>query len=123
MPQFERLLVVLIVEDEPLLRLDAASTIEEAGFGTLEARSADEAIAFLETDDRIAIVFADIDLPGGMDGQHLAVVVRHRWPPVEVLLTSGYVMVGNDDLPERGRFLAKPYSAGQLIHVLQSFAH
>ena len=123
MSQSEGLLVVLIVEDEPLLRLNAASMIEEAGFDTLEARSADEAIALLETDSRIGIVFADIDLPGSMDGLRLAVAVRDRWPPVELLLTSGHVVVNDDDLPDRGHFLPKPYSAAQLVHALQAFAH
>jgi CheY-like chemotaxis protein len=113
---------VLIVEDEPLLRLSATSMIEEAGFDTLVARSADEAIAFLETDARIGIVFADINLPGSMDGLRLAAVVRNRWPPVELLLTSGRIVVNSNDLPERGRFLPKPYSTVHLVHALQSFA-
>ena len=122
MPQAALLPVVLIVEDEPLLRLSAASMIEEAGFDTLAARSADEAIAFLETDARIGIVFADINLPGSMDGLRLAAVVRNRWPPVELLLTSGRIVVNSNDLPERGRFLPKPYSTVQLVQALQSFA-
>lgn len=122
MPQAALLPVVLIVEDEPLLRLSATSMIEEAGFDTLVARSADEAIAFLETDARIGIVFADINLPGSMDGLRLAAVVRNRWPPVELLLTSGRIVVNSNDLPERGRFLPKPYSTVQLVHALQSFA-
>jgi CheY-like chemotaxis protein len=113
--------VVLIVEDEPLLRLNAVSMIEAGGFDTLEARSTDEAIALLETDSRIRIVFADIYLPGSMDGLRLAAVVRERWPPVELVLTSGHVEVSADDLPDRGLFLSKPYSAGQLVNALQSF--
>lgn len=79
--------VVLIVEDEPLLRMHAASLIEDAGFGTLEARSAEEAISLLETRLDIQIVFTDIDLPGEMDGLRLAAAIRDRWPPVELVLT------------------------------------
>lgn len=115
--------VVLIVEDEPLLRLSAAAMIEEAGFDTLEAGSADEAIALLEADSRIGIVFADVDLPGSMDGLRLAAAIRDRWPPVELVLTSGHVQVSDVDLPERGLFLAKPYSAQQLVHAVESFIH
>ncbi len=115
--------LVLIVEDEPLLRIHAATLIEEAGFATLEAGSADEAIKFLETDARIQIVFTDIDLPGGMDGIRLAAAIRHRWPPIELVLTSGHVKVSDADLPERGHFFSKPYDAGQLIRTLRSLSH
>lgn len=113
--------VVLIVEDEPLLRMHAASLIEDAGFGTLEARSAEEAISLLETRLDIQIVFTDIDLPGEMDGLRLAAAIRDRWPPVELVLTSGQVKVADKDIPVRGHFLPKPYDARHLIETLQSF--
>ncbi len=113
--------LVLIIEDEPLLRLHAVSIIEDAGFRTLEAASADEAIVLLEGEPDIRIVFSDIDLPGGMDGLRLATAIRERWPPVEVILTSGHVKVDPADLPERGHFFSKPYDAGQLIETLNSF--
>jgi len=112
--------LVLIVEDEPLLRLLAVSLIEEAGFDTLEASSADQAIAFLETDAHIQIVFTDIDLPGGMDGMRLAAEIRDRWPPIELILTSGHVKVSDAELLARGHFFSKPYDAGQLIRTLRS---
>ena len=71
----------LIVEYEFLLRMHAVSLLEEAGFDTLEAGSADEAIALLESRKDIRIVFTDINLPGSMDGLRLAHAIRHRWPP------------------------------------------
>ena len=114
--------LVLIVEDEPLLRLHAVSLIEDAGFATVQAASADEAIALLETEGSIRIVFTDIDLPGGMDGMRLAAAIRDRWPPVELILTSGHIKVDPADLPERGHFFSKPYDAGQLIETLNSFS-
>lgn len=114
--------LVLIVEDEPLLRLYAVSLIEDAGFETRAAASAAEAIELLETEPEIRIVFTDIDLPGGMDGLLLAAAIRDRWPPVELVLTSGHVTVGPRDLPERGHFFSKPYDPGQLIATLNSFA-
>lgn len=113
--------LVLIVEDEPLIRLNAAALIEDAGYDTLQAASADEAIALLETDPRIRIVFTDIDLPGSMNGIRLAMVVRDRWPPVELILTSGHVHASSIDLPARSHFLRKPYSGGQLGRALDSF--
>jgi len=113
--------VVLIVEDEFLLRLNAVSLIEDAGFSTLEASSADEAIHLLETRPDIRIVFTDIDMPGSMDGLRLCKAIRTRWPPVELILTSGHMTVREEDIPERGFFLPKPYDAGRLVEMLKSF--
>jgi CheY-like chemotaxis protein len=115
--------LVLVVEDEPLLLMHAVSLLEEAGFDTLEASSADEAIALLETRNDIRIVFTDINLPGSMDGLRLAHAIRHRWPPVELLLTSGHTRVGDEDMPDRGVFLGKPYDGGELVRTLRSFVH
>ena len=116
--------LVLVVEDEPLLRLHAVSLIEDAGFATCQAASADEAIALLVSDDRIRIriVFSDIDLPGDMDGLRLVAAIRKRWPPVELILTSGHVVVDPADLPERGHFFSKPYDAAKLVDTLNAFA-
>jgi CheY-like chemotaxis protein len=114
--------LVLVVEDEPLQRLHAVSLIEDAGFATCAAASADEAIALLERDPAIAIVFSDIDLPGGMDGLRLAAAIRDRWPPIDLILTSGHVIVDPADLPARGHFLPKPYDASRLIDTLNRFA-
>lgn len=112
--------VVLIVEDEPLLRLIAVALIEDAGCAALEAGSADEAIAQLEHNADISAVFTDIGLPGEMDGRRLAAVVRRRWPPVELILTSGHTRIDDSDLPEGGRFLPKPYTATQLADALHA---
>jgi CheY-like chemotaxis protein len=111
---------VLVVEDEPLLRMHAVSIIEEAGFTALEADSADEAIELLESHAEIRIVFTDINLPGSMDGLRLAAAIRDRWPPIELIVTSGRVKVGPSDLPERSHFFSKPYDAGQLIDTLKA---
>ena len=74
--------VILIVEDEFLLRLDSAETIEHAGFEVIQAANADEAIAILRTRPDIHVVFTDIQMPGSMDGLKLARFVRDRWPPI-----------------------------------------
>lgn len=115
--------LVLVVEDELLIRMSAVYMLEEAGFDVVEAGSADEAIALLETNTRIRIVFTDVDLPGSMDGLRLAAAIRDRWPPIELVLTSGHVHVGQEDLPDRGLFLPKPYSAQQLTEAMSSFGH
>ena len=111
--------VILIVEDELLIRLNAVEMIEEAGFEVVEAASADEAIAILEGRLDITVVFTDIQMPGSMDGLKLAAAVRDRWPPIMIVATSGHVKLGPGDLPEGGRFLQKPYSSAEILNTLR----
>ena len=114
--------VVLIVEDDFLIRLNAAETIEEAGFDVIEAANAHQAIAILEVRSDIAVLFTDIQMPGSMDGLKLAAAVRGRWPPIQIVATSGIVHVRPGDLPEGGRVLPKPYNPTQLTATLRELA-
>ena len=115
-----RAAVVLIVEDEPLVRLYAAWTIEAAGYQIVEAASADEAIEILESRADIRIIFTDLHMPGSMDGLKLAHAVRHRWPPIKIIVTSGREIIAPEDLPEGGRFFAKPYNPAELQDALRA---
>src|SRR6202000_646946 len=99
--------VILIVEDEFLLRMDSAEVIENAGFEVIQAASADEAIAILTARPDIHVVFTDIQMPGAMDGLKVAGFVRDRWPPIKIVATSGLVRVEDDDLPAGSVFLRK----------------
>jgi len=114
--------LVLVVEDEFLVRMHAVSLLEEAGFGVLEAANADDAIALLESRKDIRVVFTDINMPGSMDGLRLAHAIRNRWPPVELVLTSGRWRVHNKEMPERGLFHSKPYRPSELIEMVRSLA-
>ena len=111
--------VVLIVEDEFLLRMNAAEMIGDAGFDVVEAANAEEAIAILEARPDIHVVFTDIQMPGSMDGLKLARFVRGRWPPIKIVATSGFINVGKDDLPDGSRFLTKPYRPAQIVATLR----
>jgi CheY-like chemotaxis protein len=111
--------VVLIVEDEFLLRMDAVEIIAGAGFEVVEAADADQAIEILQSRRDITVVFTDIQMPGSMDGLKLARAIRGRWPPIKIVTTSGHANVAESDLPEGGRFLPKPYSPHQLAGVLR----
>ena len=111
--------VVLIVEDEALVRMTAVDMIEEAGFEVLEATNADEAILLLEARRDITVVFTDIEMPGSMDGLRLARAVRGRWPPIKIIATSGRHLVREGDLPSGGLFLRKPYSPAQISSALR----
>jgi len=101
--------VVLVVEDEALIRLSAFDIVEDAGFAAIGASNADEAIAILEARPDILLVFTDIDMPGSMDGLKLAHYIRDRWPPVKLMVASGKSVVAESELPFGARFFQKPY--------------
>ncbi|WP_037076456.1 response regulator [Neorhizobium vignae] len=114
--------VVLVVEDEPLLRMMAMDLVEDAGFEAVEAADADEAVTILETRTDIRIVFTDIDMPGSMNGMKLAAAVRDRWPPIEIIIVSGQVRLDEGDLPERSVFFSKPYDWQKVTATLHQMA-
>lgn len=113
--------MILIVEDDPLVLLAGTDILEEAGYVVLQASDADEAIVLLEAHPEIRIVFTDIEMPGSMDGMKLAAFVRDRWPPVEIIITSGRVPSHDVALPARGLFLPKPYRPHELTDRIKSF--
>jgi CheY-like chemotaxis protein len=110
--------VVLIVEDETLVRLNAVEMIETDGFEVIEATSADDAILILEQRNDIRLIFTDIDMPGSMDGLKLAHFVKGRWPPIKIIATSGHAKITESELPEGSRFLAKPYAAATITRAI-----
>ena len=110
--------VVLVVEDESLLRKFAVTMVENAGFEAIEAANADEAIAILETRTDITILFTDINMPGSIDGLKLAHAVRDRWPPVKIIIASGQVRLAEEDMPKGSRFFSKPYQQQDLTCAL-----
>jgi CheY-like chemotaxis protein len=111
--------VILVVEDEILVRLTAVAIAEDAGFEVLSATTADEALSVLEARADVRLVFTDVQMPGSMDGLRLAHAVRDRWPPVELIVTSGRCHIRANDLPDRGRFIAKPYDFDALSQAFQ----
>ncbi len=116
--QSRKPVVVLVVEDEPLLRMAAVDMIREAGFDVLEAADATEAITILESRLDIRIVFSDIDMPRGMDGMKLAALIRERWPPIRIILTSGYTTIDTVQMPPDSIFFPKPYVEEKVVETL-----
>jgi CheY-like chemotaxis protein len=114
--------IVLVVEDEPLLRMAGADMVTDAGFGVVEAANATEAVQILETRPDILIVFSDIDMPAGLDGMKLAAIIRDRWPPIEIILVSGHGNPGLSDLPARTLFFPKPYKKQEIVAAMNNFA-
>ncbi len=114
--------VVLVVEDEPILLMLAVCVVEDAGFEAIEASNADEAILILEHRTDIRIVFTDVEMPGDMNGLRLAHAIRGRWPPIELIITSGWIKIRTEDIPARARFFAKPYQPAEIVEALQQMA-
>jgi CheY-like chemotaxis protein len=114
--------VLLIVEDELLVRMLAVEIAEEAGFSVLEATEADDAIRVLQKRPDIRVVLTDIDMPDSLDGLELAHAIRHRWPPIQVVLTSGKMRPAPDELPERSHFVPKPYDISRMTGLLRELS-
>ena len=114
--------VVLVVEDEPILRMSAIDMVEEAGFEAVDAADATEAIRILESRPDIRIVFTDIDMPRGIDGVKLAALIRDRWPPIDIIITSGHLDAPNIELPVRSLFFSKPYVENDVVAAMVKFA-
>lgn len=107
----------LVVDDDALIRMDAADIIEEAGVRPLEAYDVDSAIVLLETSaDDIQLLFTDVQMPGSRDGFALARECAERWPHIKILVASDQANPGADDLPECAVFIGKPFSA-EVVHT------
>jgi CheY-like chemotaxis protein len=111
---------VLIVDDEPIIRMYATVLVEDAGYVAIEAATADEALAILSARDDIRVLFTDVEMPGSLNGLELVEVVRETWPPIELIVTSGHVQVDPQRLPERARFFRKPYTESEVIKALRA---
>jgi two-component sensor histidine kinase/CheY-like chemotaxis protein len=111
--------VVLVVEDEMVLRMRAVDIVEDAGFVPVEAVSADQAINILESRDDISLLFTDIQMPGSMDGLKLAHAAHARWPHIKIILVSGQIAVTDADKPDDSKFFPKPLEVQQMIGELQ----
>jgi len=103
-----------------LLRMRAVDMVEDAGYTSVEAVDADEAVAILESRSDIALMFTDIQMPGSMDGLKLAHAVRERWPPIKIMLVSGQVKPATTDIPAESRFYGKPLEAKEMIAEMQN---
>jgi CheY-like chemotaxis protein len=114
--------VILVVEDEPLLRMAAIDMVEKAGFEVVDAANATEAVSILESRTDIRVVFSDIDMPRGMDGMKLAALIRDRWPPIEIILVSGHVAAPEVQLPARSVFFSKPYRETDIVGAIKRFS-
>ena len=111
--------IVLVVEDEMLLRMRVVNMVEDAGYIPVEAVDADDAFAILKSRSDIALLFTDIQMPGSMNGLELAHAVHERWPPIKIILASGQLQLSSTDIPPDSRFFGKPLKSGEMIAEMQ----
>src|SRR5258707_815307 len=111
---------VLVVEDDGLINVMATDELKTAGYEVISAFNADEAIEILESRGDIRLIFTDIDMPGSMDGLKLAAAVRRRWPPMQIIITSG--MWSPSELPEGAVFIRKPYNGAKIVEAVARLA-
>jgi CheY-like chemotaxis protein len=114
--------VVLVIEDEPVLRMNMVDLVEEAGFEAAEAANSQQAMRLLESRSDISIILSDIEMPPGLDGMALAAMVRDRWPPIAIILVSGQVDFGDVKMPEGGVFFSKPCRPADVVNALHRMA-
>jgi two-component system, response regulator PdtaR len=113
--------IVLVVEDEPLVRMTTVDGLEDAGFHVLEAGGADDALALLEDhSEDIEVLFTDVRMPGSMDGLELAKEVYRRWPHILLLVSSGHARPGIEDMPDHGEFVPKPYLTASIVRHIHT---
>lgn len=111
--------VVLVVEDDYLVRLTQVEILREAGFWVLEAGDADEAFETLRRRD-VSVVLTDVDLPGSLNGFEFARLVAQGWPETGLLVISGKMYPADADLPPSAAFVAKPVRADALVEQVSA---
>ena len=111
-------IIVLLVEDEELIRMELADDLSGRGFQVHEASNSNDAIIILSDRSDIQLLFTDIDMPGRMDGLMLAAETHARWPKVKIIVTSGLQKVNVSDIPPDSRFLSKPHLPGSIATAI-----
>ena len=114
---------VLVVEDEPLLRLFNVDMLSDAGFDVLEAADADEALRLLEAVEGIQVVFTDVEMPGLLDGFALAQRIEARWPSIGVVITSGRRYPERQLTAPARCFVPKPFEMAKVVGYIDAFVH
>ena len=108
--------VVLVVDDEPLIRALVSDWLFESGVATAEAADGHDAIAYLASNPEVALVFSDINMPGACDGVALAAWIRSNRPDVSVILASA--QSSHEGFLPGVRFFAKPYDLKDVVHCI-----
>jgi DNA-binding NtrC family response regulator len=109
---------ILVVEDEPLIRLSVATELREGGYKVIEAGTVDEALVALAGDEAIDLVFCDVLMPGTKGGLTLSSRMREQRPQTPVILTSGSDTVVRYFSAGTIPFVPKPYVVRDLLETI-----
>ncbi len=112
--------VVLVVEDEAVIRMMLVDELEDAGIAVIEAEDADAAVAIMSNGAAICIVITDVKMPGSMDGLGLAAWMLEQAPHIPIIITSGFVTQSNCYAinPAITRVVSKPYSPNDVAGLV-----
>jgi CheY-like chemotaxis protein len=110
-------LIVLVAEDEALVRLLANEMLTDADYRVVEAQDGQEALAILGTKNTVRALLTDVNMPN-VDGLALAKIVRQRWPHIGIVMTSG--LPRPSELPVGARFISKPYAYADVLLELEA---
>ncbi len=111
--------VVLVVEDEPFVRMMVFDLFADEGFEVLEAESADEALTIFSQRDDVSLLFTDVEMPGTLNGYALARWAFVHRPTVKTLIVSGRALPGAGDVPEGAFFVGKPFTHLDVMQRVQ----
>lgn len=115
---------IVIVEDEPVQRMNAVAAFAGGGFETADFDNAEEAAQFIQINDAAVLaVFTDVQMTGDMDGINLAAQIAVNYPGIAMLVTSGQPERVLERLPPNGYFVPKPWLAADLVEAVQEISH
>lgn len=119
----DRDITVLVVEDEPLIRMALVDLLEEAGFNVQEAGDAAEAIVALHDRRNVQVLFTDLHMPPGIDGLALAHHAARHHPKIGIIIVSGHPAPARHLMPPGSSFLAKPYATDHVVSHVRMMTH
>ena len=116
-------IVVIVVEDDALLRMLAVEALEDEGFQVFEAENSKAAINLLERQAKsLHVLFTDVHMPGAMNGLMLAHHTNKHWPWITIIVTSGLAHPKSHELPKGSSFFLKPYHLDEIAGHIRKVA-
>ena len=112
--------IIIVVDDEPLIRMDLAETLRAAGFTVVESQDAAEALRIFDAAEHVIALVTDVQMPGAMNGVDLSWLIYRRLPNIALVVISGGPRPALADMPPATRFLGKPVSGTDLLREVFS---
>lgn len=110
--------VILVVEDEVLIRMELADLLREFGYDVLEAANGEEGMTILMSDKTIDLIITDVRMPGSIDGMELTALAKRHCPSLPVIVSSGHLLPEASDPADM--FLQKPFLEQSVLTAVES---